>query len=185
MKRIFLQWSMAATAAIVLCLANSAPAFSAKCQPNSVQGVASTGNLVVSEIALTKQFDACPSSAAQQTIEVAAQQQIFVWLRLEGDERFAKSARASDEFSIRLHRVGTLREHWTDLELNNTKLTIPAVREEAALPGNSGFFDWRIYADIKAYLVPGTYQMFVSYGRNRVCPAKGRCEIVFAVKRGE
>ncbi|MBB4289485.1 hypothetical protein GGE16_001501 [Rhizobium leguminosarum] len=157
-------------------------AMAADCQPNNVRGVAAPGRLMISEFAVNRSFNACPTTGFERQIQVRDGRPLYVWLRLEGDRKFANQARPASSFMIRLHRTDALRGHWTWLDLINKKLGIEEVRGEASLPGNNGFFDWRLYAQINTYLVPGRYELFVRFGDSEVCPVEGACEIALDIK---
>jgi len=139
---------------------------------------------VISEAAVTTGFTTCPSAESKNEIIKERRQLVFVWLRLEGDALFASSAAAAGKFRVRLHRTGALREHWTQVQINNDRLALSGIQQEASLPANNGFFDWRLYARI-GDVPTGTYRIAVSYGQTRVCPITGECEIVFNVKSGD
>ncbi|MGR9276133.1 hypothetical protein ACU8KI_16140 [Rhizobium leguminosarum] len=157
-------------------------ALAADCQPNDVRGIAAPGHLMISQFAVNLDFDDCPTSGFNRQIDVSQGRPLYIWLRLEGDSKFAALAKSSSVFMIRLHRENALREHSTWLDLDNKKLAVDAVRSESSLPENNGYFDWRLYARINTYLVPGKYELSVRYGNSPVCEVAGTCKIAIDVR---
>lgn len=160
-----------------------APARAAECLENNVHGTSAPGRLGISEYLATLSFDACPTDGLKKDISVWPRQQIYVWLRLEGDRQFADHASAAKRFEIQVHRTDALKGDIRKLALDNDRLGIDGIRNEASLPENNGYFDWRLYARINTFLVPGTYELMVWYGNSRVCLVDGRCAITFNIKR--
>lgn len=155
----------------------------ADCLPNAVRSVAGIGRLVISEAAITRNFNECPTNDLGR--KLAPRQPIYIWLRLEGDKEFTKTARSHDQFTIRVLRSGAIKGHWKELVIANRKLGLTSIRSEAELPDNNGFFDWRLYAHTSGFTMPGIYKMVVLYGGRPVCQAIGNCDIVFEIDGGK
>lgn len=168
-------------ALIIVC--QSTPTSAADCMPNTIRSVAGPGRLVISQAAVTKIFDECPTIDLGRKLSI--NQPIYIWLRLEGDREFASAALSHDQFTILLRRSGALRGHLIEFAIADRKLGIAEIRAEAELPDNNGFFDWRLYARTRGFVVPGIYRMIVLYGNRHVCQAAGSCEIVFEVEGGK
>lgn len=167
----------------IFLLALSQPGAAAACEVNNIRGVTAPGRMMISEFAVNLDFDPCPTSGYGRQIDVVQGRPLFLWLRLEGDSKFAALAKSSSNFKIRLHRESALRGHSTWLDIDNRKLAIDDVMGEAALPGNNGFFDWRLYAVINTYLVPGKYELFVQFGNAQICEVGGACSIALDIRR--
>lgn len=157
--------------------------FAEECAPNAVSRVAKGNALAVTEVAINKEFTACPATDIGRLFSFAAGERVYFWFRIEGTAQFAQTAHGRNDFGVRLHQVGGSAENTRRLRLRRSRIDLTSIRQEAALPGNSGYFDWRLFADAGAFSVPGTYLLELTYGGKKICFRQGACALSFSVKR--
>lgn len=167
---------------ITILLKGSAFALEAVCSGQDIRQVADEGALVVSDLAITRAPNNCPTRKDHigTTFSIIPHSPVYIWFRIEGKERFLYNIKQNSRFNIHLKRRGDLSENVYYLRIFNGELNTNALRMEAAQ--NAGYFDWRFGAQIEAFHVPGDYRIKISFGNKAVCFSEGGCELRFRVE---
>lgn len=154
------------------------------CEANSYSNAAPAGIASITEIALTYSFSSCPTKRLrlEQPIDLPIYAPLYIWLRLQGDQRYLNSPQSAAVIDVRFAR------HDEGIPVFYDAIEIGAViraeaLKEVALTG--GVFDWRFEAWKVVFDKPGRYRMTISQGSQSICitdPKVGSCDLEFLVR---
>lgn len=162
----------------------AAPLLGSTCQPQRLYTLARPHSLVITEVALTREYHSCPtvSDDVGRNIEFDVGDTIYAWFRIQGRADYVR-AKGGATISVRAFRVDDLESgDPPDFSISNGKIDVLRASREARDFWKNGSFDWRFDANKTRFDVPGDYVLEIAYGGQKVCYIDGTCTLEFKVK---
>lgn len=162
-------------------LASPLWASESECRANDIRRVATADRLVISDAAITFYRSGCPKIDERLGLEITVPEgrPLYIFLRIEGTEEYISNVGRKERFRAWISRKNGLAESRNPLRIDNPYINKNAAKGEAR--ENSGFFDWRFYGVIKAFLVPGEYRLQLTHSGRNVCLKGDSCHLTFRV----